>query len=353
MKAQNRRRQQFWTDIYIFFTDQKPGITAAYPITDADGTLIGVIGIDVALDELSQFLQTQQVGQEGIVFIINDASEIVAYPGISLAAQEGESYRPLGVAEVDQPWIQDAYAIHRESGQTRFTLESGGQRYIASFVPFSDSFQKNWEIGILVPENDFIGAIKQTNQISLLISLVILLLALMSAVFVARSISKPIVLLTDETQKIKNFDLNGNIEIQSPISEVQHLSESISAMKTGLKEFQKYVPDELVRQLMATGEEAELGGHKKELTLFFTDITGFTTISENMVPEDLMLQLSDYLGALSSIVMAENGTVDKFMGDGLMAFWGAPAPKCRSCLLRLQSGVGLPPESGAPERCLA
>ena len=319
-------QQQFWTDIYIFFTDQKPGITAAYPITDADGALVGVIGIDVALDELSQFLQTQQVGQDGVVFIINDVAEIVAYPGISLAAQNGESFRPLAMTSIDQPWIKDAYAAHIETGQPRFTLDADGQRYIASFVPFPDSFHKNWEIGIIVPEDDFVGTIKQTNQVTLLISLGILFVALLSAVFLARSISKPIVQLTDETQNIKNFDLNSNLEIHSSISEVHHLSESISAMKRGLREFQKYVPDELVRQLMKTGEKAKLGGNKKVLTLFFTDITGFTTISENMGPEDLMQQLSDYLGTLSSIIMTEKGTVDKFLGDGLMAFWGAPLP---------------------------
>ena len=70
--------------------------------------------------------------------------------------------------------------------------------------------------------------------------------------------------------------------------------------------------------------EAYLGGHKKELTIFFSDIAGFTTISEGMVPEALMLQLSEYMGTMATIIQEHKGTVDKYMGDGLMAFWGAP-----------------------------
>ena len=67
-----------------------------------------------------------------------------------------------------------------------------------------------------------------------------------------------------------------------------------------------------------------MGGHKRELTIFFTDIAGFTAISEKMVPEELMLQLSEYLGELATTVIELKGTVDKYMGDGLLAFWGAP-----------------------------
>ncbi|MEM7031772.1 MAG: adenylate/guanylate cyclase domain-containing protein [Chloroflexota bacterium] len=330
---------RYWTDIYIFFTDQKPGITAAYPIIGDDGNLVGVIGIDVALDQLSQFLETQTIGDNGTAFIINSEAEIVAYPGIALATQVEDKFRPLHISELNKSWVQEAFETHQQLNQSRFTLDSGGQRYIASFVPFPDEFGKDWKIGIVVPENDFVGSIKETNQISLLISGGILLLAIVSAIFISRSISKPIVSLTEETRKIKEFDLESDVVIHSPIQEVQTLGESIAAMKTSIKAFRKYVPDELVRQLILTGEDAQLGGHKKELTILFTDVAGFTTISEGMMPEALMLQLSDYLGALTTIVREESGTVDKYMGDGLLAFWGAPLPNpnhvadaCRAAL---------------------
>lgn len=97
-------------------------------------------------------------------------------------------------------------------------------------------------------------------------------------------------------------------------------------MRASLRAFQKYVPAELVKQLIQTGNDAQLGGHKQELTIMFTDIVGFTAITEDMIPEELMLQLSDYLGEMATVIMAHEGTVDKYVGDGIMAFWGAPLP---------------------------
>jgi len=250
----------------------------------------------------------------------------VAYPSISLAAPEGESFRPLKVSELEASWITAAFEEHQRNGETRFTFDHSGRSYIASFTPFPESFGKDWEIGVVVPEDDFVGTLKQTNQVSLLISLGILLVAIVLAIFISRSISQPIVLLTEETKKIKDFQLDGDLKIHSPIHEVQLLGDSIASMKTSLTTFKKYVPDELVRQVIQTGEGAVLGGHKKELTIFFSDVAGFTSISERMIPEDLMLQLSEYLGSLAKIIIQERGTVDKYMGDGLMAFWGAPLP---------------------------
>ena len=330
----------YWTDIYIFFTDQKPGITAAYPIVDDAGHLHSVIGIDVALDELSQFLQTQTIGQTGVAFIVNDKAEIVAYPNVALATAEGESFRPIALSELGHDWVTDAYQRYDQTGNGRFTIRSNNTSYIASFTPFPTNFGKDWTIGILVPEDDFIGRIKTTNQISLLISFIILIVAVVMILFFSRSISRPIEQLTAETEKIKEFKLDNTLAITSPIHEVQRLAESISAMKKGLEAFKKYVPAALVRQLIQTGEEAQLGGYQKELTIFFTDIAGFTTITEDMPPQALMLQLSDYLGELATIVMEQKGTVDKYVGDGLMAFWGAPLPMenhayyaCRAGLL--------------------
>ena len=319
-------QQQYWTDIYIFFTDQKPGITAAFPIVGDQNNLIGTIGIDVALDELSQFLQTQEVGQNGVAFIINDKAEIVAYPNRVLATKEGEGFRPLAIQELEVPWVEAAFQEHQLNGQSRFTFTNGGQQYIASFTPFPQTFGKDWKIGVVVPEDDFVGTLKQTNQVSLLISLAVLLVAIILAIFISRTISQPIVQLTEETKKIKEFQLDSDLEIQSPIHEVQLLSDSITSMRSSLQTFKKYVPNELVRQVIQSGEVARLGGHKKELTIFFSDVEDFTTITEEMIPEDLMLQLSEYLGRLATVIGEEHGTVDKYVGDGLMAFWGAPLP---------------------------
>lgn len=314
----------YWTNIYIFFTDQTPGITAAYPVYNGAGELTSVIGIDVALNDLSFFLETLRVGENGVAFIVDEQGQLVAYPDIDLARAEGETFRPVHISELSAGWVTAAYETYTTVADTRFTVTHNNQQYIASFTPIMSEIGKEWYIGVVVPEDDFVGSIKRTNQISLLMSLFILILSIVVAIFVSRTISRPIVKLAEETEKIANLDLDNRLEISSPISEVQLLNESISAMKTGLQAFKSYVPADLVRQLISTGEEARLGGDQRELTIMFTDIANFTSRSEGMDAEVLMLQLSRYMGELATIVMDENGTVDKYVGDGLMAFWGAP-----------------------------
>jgi len=95
--------------------------------------------------------------------------------------------------------------------------------------------------------------------------------------------------------------------------------------KQKIKEaFAKYVSTEVVDEVMKNPGQLKLGGAKKEITVFFSDIRGFTTISEGLTPERLVHLLNEYLSAMTEIVMKHKGLVDKYIGDAIMAFWGAP-----------------------------
>ncbi|MBW2994171.1 adenylate/guanylate cyclase domain-containing protein, partial [Candidatus Woesearchaeota archaeon] len=88
--------------------------------------------------------------------------------------------------------------------------------------------------------------------------------------------------------------------------------------------FSKYVAPAVVDELMKDPSKLKLGGARKEITVFFSDIRGFTTISEKLTPEKLVHVLNEYLTAMTDIVMKHSGVVDKYIGDAIMAFWGAP-----------------------------
>lgn len=88
--------------------------------------------------------------------------------------------------------------------------------------------------------------------------------------------------------------------------------------------FQQYVSPDIVEEITKNPDKLKLGGDKKVLSVFFSDIRGFTTLSEKMNPEELVSFLNQYLSKMTDIVLENKGLVDKYIGDAIMAFWGAP-----------------------------
>ena len=104
--------------------------------------------------------------------------------------------------------------------------------------------------------------------------------------------------------------------------------------------FSTYVNPSIVEELITNPEKLTLGGERKELSVLFSDLVGFTTLSEGIPPEQLVGLLNEYLNSMTQIIFKNNGTLDKYDGDAVMAFWGAPIPQhdhaLRACLSALQ-----------------
>lgn len=330
-----------WTDVYIFFTSQQPGLTASYPIFDPYGKVTAVYAVDIRLTQLSTFLKSLKIGKTGVSFIMNHKGELVAFKDIEkIVKQEGSQFRPATFDELGLDWLTESIKKYQKDGSRKFSLEVNGTRYMAAFSSLPTSFAKDWQIGIVVPEDDFIGVLKSSNQETVLISLVLLLLSMLVASALSHKISDPMVKLVRAIEKIRHFQLDDPVHVRSSVREIQVMNAAIESMRIGLGDFQKYVPATLVRQLIEEGEEAKLGGSRKEMSVFFSDIENFTTMSEDMQPEALALHLSEYFEVLSTLIASHDGTVDKYIGDAVMAFWGAPLPNphhavdaCRAALL--------------------
>ena len=111
------------------------------------------------------------------------------------------------------------------------------------------------------------------------------------------------------------------------ISKLLRNDEAASLLRTTLKSFSSFVPLDIVRQLIKSGIPLTLGVEPRFLTVFFSDLENFSTHSETLAPDDLLVQISTYLEQVSAAIVEEGGTVDKFIGDGVMAFWNAPVQR--------------------------
>ncbi|TAN66545.1 MAG: adenylate/guanylate cyclase domain-containing response regulator [Methylobacter sp.] len=115
--------------------------------------------------------------------------------------------------------------------------------------------------------------------------------------------------------------------------ESQDLSKQKQLVTTALSQ---YVSSKVVEQIMADPTRLQLGGERKTLSIFFSDLEGFSQLAERMEPEPLTALLNDYLTDMSNIILDEGGTLDKYQGDGIVAFWNAPLdqPDHAACACR-------------------
>jgi adenylate cyclase len=136
--------------------------------------------------------------------------------------------------------------------------------------------------------------------------------------------TRSLVALAREAEAVGQFRVEARAPVPSILREVDTLARATEQMKASLRSFGKYVPADLVRQLHASGVEARLGGTSRVLAVFFCDLADFTAFSESLPPQQVVEQLSEYFDAFTEEVAATGGTVDKFIGDAIMAFWSAP-----------------------------
>ncbi|BCK86656.1 hypothetical protein MIZ01_0422 [Sideroxyarcus emersonii] len=103
--------------------------------------------------------------------------------------------------------------------------------------------------------------------------------------------------------------------------------------------FGQYVPSEVVDEMSKNPEQVSMEGESREMTILFSDVRGFTTISEGLDPKELALLMNEFLTPLSRVIYGHRGTIDKYMGDCIMAFWGAPLPEARHAYHAVLSGL--------------
>ncbi len=313
----------------------RAGISTSTPL-EINTKFVGVINVVIELERLSSFLQRlqhdHQVGKSGTVVIIDSDGHVVASADEAAIAQQRRGQMPmLGELGAANPLLAladdmiDSKKVNLgsvgDARQFEIVSSKDGNAYYVTFAALKFG---GWVAATVIPASDFLTTIEK-NARYLLGALALLTLAMagISAVLTNRLVVRPLTRIVGQLKHIENFRLDQVVRIPSRLREFDGLSTALLQMSRGLASFQKYMPIELVRTLVSQGIEAEPGGEQRALTVMFTDLAGFTSLSE-MLGEDVVPVLSDYLETASSAVDAHRGTIDKFIGDAVMAFWGAP-----------------------------
>lgn len=207
-------------------------------------------------------------------------------------------------------------------------LPLDGEPYVTLFTPLGLLGDNPARIALQRSLTAELAPARDLENVIVLISLAALVVASLAALGAARSVSQPVQALAAHTEVIARGDYEARLNLNRA-DELGQLAESFNRMSAGLAErdrvrdlLDKNVSPAVAAQLMRDG--AALGGEEREVTILFADLRGFTTLSEKMPPRELITLLNRYLDAMSGAIETEGGIIDKFIGDEIMALFGAP-----------------------------
>lgn len=335
-QAVEKTHKTAWLDVYPYRLTGYLSTSVSSPVINNKNRLDGVINFTVRLDYLRRLIEQTTISDNGVIFIISRKGELIAYPHL-------EQYRSKSLADVHSlksaPWIAKSFDEFLNTGFSKFSFVYNKQRYLATYQTVSNFGGSDWMIAAVAPENDFVGEVLQAHIRASILGLLILMIGSVVMSELVSRVIKPLNKITKQIDEIKNFDLESNEHIHSRITEIAYISDKIHAMRNSLRSFGKYVPASLVRELIETGEDVHIGGVKKTLAIFFSDIQNFTSIAEHADPKMLTIQICEYFDELSKIIARNHGTIDKYIGDAIMVFWGAPLQVADPGILALKTAI--------------
>ncbi|MGJ8640944.1 MAG: adenylate/guanylate cyclase domain-containing protein [Opitutaceae bacterium] len=318
-----------WTSAYRFFSGDQLGVTLSAPVK-VEGQTIAVVGFDYEIDSLSTVLEDLVRRDRGIAFLVDARGHLVAHSQKEwvYAGESGEL--PLAGAIDHLPTkkaISVAGTVDVGAPQNVFSsqITADSKGFFVEKSPIEWRRGSVWQLFVVIPEEVFMGDVDRSNRFVLLASFVGILICVGGGWWISELISRPLESLTRTTERIRDFHLDDERKVNSVFQEVDRIAESIDRMRIGLRSFARFVPADLVRQLIATNTDASRQGQQKELTILFSDMIEFTGFSETVDSDRLTVFLGDYFTELTDVIQSKKGTIDKFIGDSVLAFWNAPA----------------------------
>jgi adenylate cyclase len=288
-----------------------------------------VFSLDITLDALARFLGRLRASPGSVLFLFSEDGLLLAHQRPELAAiprSDGRTAWTTLLASED-PMLRHVW---EEFAQARLrpgriaSLETPQGTLLIRLAEVEGLAAPSVLVAVLAPLADFTAPVDAAIRDGTILAALSLLVALIAIGVLAWRIARPLAVLTQEAEAIRRLDLDGQVPVRSHITEVARLADAMDGMKGALRVFGAYVPRSLVGQLMAEGGAARLGGQQRTITVMFSDVEGFTTLAEGIAPEELMHITSAYFEELTRELLACHATIDKYIGDAVMALWNAP-----------------------------
>jgi adenylate cyclase len=290
-------------------------------------SLLGVLLAQVFLDELPTTLRQaldSRPGAEGFLFTREGQLLATAHPASSdlLAPLDAALPTPIPALPLDTPI------------PVRF--DAAGVEYAGAMQGFRVAGGLEWFTGFVLPEATLLQAVYDRQRMALLAAGVLLVIGVSLGALMAARIARPLHQIARDLTQVAQFHLSPAPAPRSFVQEVAVVADAVDRMKASLRSFARFVPGEVVRDVLVQGEDARLGGELRTLTILFSDIEGFTTLSERLTPTQVVEYLAEYFQLMTAAMHEQGGTVNQFLGDGTLVLFNAPSlvPGHAACACR-------------------
>ena len=323
------------TEPYSFAQANVVGVSASVPLRQG-----GVIGFDFTLNTLSRLIGDYRITPNSIIMVASETGTVF------MESEACQLEHTECLPDEDKVRAAMRSAIAQFSGERlERDVALGGRDYRLLVHSMPPTLERRFLVAAAVPLVELSADSRLLVRGAAIAAAIAVGLAALGALFASLLLSRSISRIAGKTERIRSLDFSDRTPIDSRITEIVRLSQSVERMREGLEVFGRYVSKNLVHQIMRSPETAGVGGTRREITVMFTDIEGFSRLSETMEPELLTDRLSRYFDALGTAIAANRGMIDKYIGDSIMAFWNAPEPDpdhianaCRAALQAAAAG---------------
>jgi adenylate cyclase len=346
-KAQPVIKKGEWTNCFTFlknFNEIRTGLFYSTGLGDDKGELFAVLAMGISTEWISGYLNEtmHEIHKKGISAFIfeklpDKSKKVIAHSlmnDVFPKDQQGNTVYYSLPKDMKDPAIEkmvfavpdsmlNGLELHGDF-EKLFHFDVDGSDYVGIIKTVLPGTSPDWYVCLYVPEKVLFSNAYWHFYLAIGILALVMVISVILSFLLARSASKPIERLVLLAQKIGKLDFTHKVRDDSKIIEIKNLAHSMSLMQIGLQSFTKYLPKDMLQSLFDAGTGATPGGKDKDVSIMFADIANFTYYSENLSPNDLVLQLNEYLGCFSSVIIRNQGTVDKYIGDAVMAYWNAP-----------------------------